>query len=271
MSAVTIGPFVLGIDRAAALGGIAIFLLVAEVLGRRMGGAAGAALRSWAVQIVLFGGIAARLGHVATYWDAYADAPWRVLAIWQGGFSGQWAAGAVLLVTILAMNRARAMLKPGLLALVLGIVAWQGVLWQAGPLPRTLVSEQRFETLTGPDFALSDHAGRPIVLNLWATWCPPCRRELPMMAEVAAENAGITFAFASQREAPQRVAQYLVMERIDLPNVVLDLNGDLGRHYGSLGLPTTVFIGANGKLVSLHVGEIARERLEAEVARLLAD
>lgn len=269
MSAVQLGPIVLGVDRAAALAGIAVFLLVAEVLGRRMGGAGGAVLRSWAGQVVLFGLIAARLGHVARHWLSFAEEPWRILALWQGGFSGQWAAGAALIVTVLAMNRARSMLRPGLAALALGLVVWQGVLWQAGPVPRTPVTDQRFATLDGQGFALSDHAGRPIVLNLWATWCPPCRRKLPMMGEIARATPDVTFAFASQRESPQRVAEYLVFERIDLPNVIFDLNGDLGRHYASLGLPTTLFIGADGQLAALHVGEISRERLEAEIAALL--
>ncbi len=269
MNAVQLGPLVLGMDRAAALAGIAAFLLLAELLGRRMGDAGGQVLRSWAGQVLILGLIAARLGHVATYWDSFAEDPWRILALWQGGFSGQWAAGAVLLVTILAMNRARAMLRPGLVALALGLIVWQGVLWQAGPVPRTPVTDQRFETLDGQGFALADHSGRPIVLNLWATWCAPCRRELPMMGQVAARTPDVTFAFASQREAPQRVAQFLVMERIDLPNVLFDPGGDLGRHYASLGLPTTLFIGADGQLAALHVGEISRERLEAEIARLL--
>jgi thiol-disulfide isomerase/thioredoxin len=269
MNAVQLGPLVLGMDRAAALAGIAACLLLAWVLGRWMGGAGGPVLRSWAGQMLLFGLIAGRAGHVAAYWTSFAEAPWRILALWQGGFSGQWAAGAVLLVTILAMNRARDMLRPALAALAVGLIVWQGVLWQAGPVPRTPVTDQRFDTLDGRGFALADHAGRPIVLNLWATWCAPCRRELPMMAEVAARTPAVTFAFASQREAPQRVAQFLVMERIDLQNVLFDLGGDLGRHYASLGLPTTLFIGADGQLAALHVGEISRERLEAEIAKLL--
>ncbi len=269
MSAVQLGPIVLAIDRAAALAGIAVFLVVAEVWGRRLGGATGAALRAWSGQAVLLGLVAARAGHVAAHWQSFAEEPWRVLAIWQGGFSGQWAAAAVFLVTVLRIGRTGALLRPGLAALALGLVAWQGVLWQAGPTPRTPVTDQRFETLDGQGFALSDHAGRPIVLNLWATWCPPCRRELPMMGEIARATPEVTFAFASQRESPQRVAQYLVFEGIDLPNVVFDTGGDLGRHYASLGLPTTLFIDAEGRLAALHVGEIARERLEAEIARLL--
>ncbi len=269
MSAVQLGPLVLAIDRAAALAGIAVFLLLSEMLGRRIGAAAGQALRSWSGQVVLFGLIAARLGHVAGHWESFAAEPWRILAIWQGGFSAQWAVGAVLIVTILAMNRARGMLRPGLVALVIGALVWQGVLWQAGPVPRTLVTDQRFETLDGEGFALSDHAGRPMVVNLWATWCPPCRRELPMMGEIARATPEVTFAFASQREAPSRVAEYLIFERIDLPNVMFDRNGDLGRHYASLGLPTTLFIGADGQLAALHVGEISRERLQAEIDALL--
>ena len=64
MNAVQIGPLVLGMDRAAALAGIAAFLLLAELLGRRMGGAGGQVLRSWAGQALILGLIAARLGQI---------------------------------------------------------------------------------------------------------------------------------------------------------------------------------------------------------------
>lgn len=125
--------------------------------------------------------------------------------------------------------------------------------------------------LGGGSFALADHAGRPVVLNLWATWCAPCRRELPMMAEAAAAHPGVTFAFAAQREEAQRVATFLAVERIALPNVVLDEGGAWGRAHGTLGLPTTLFFRPDGSLAAVHVGEIDAPTLAARIAELRAD
>ena len=95
MNAVQIGPVVLAIERFAALAGVAVFLIAVALLARR--GTIGPALRSWSANAVIFGFVAARAGHVLAHWQSFSAEPWRILAVWQGGFSAQGAVVAVVL------------------------------------------------------------------------------------------------------------------------------------------------------------------------------
>ena len=272
MDAIRLGPFVFGIDRFAAIAGVAVFLLVVWGLGRWHGGAARARLDAWSWRVLLLGFLAGRGGHVAAHWESFAAEPWRVIAFWQGGFSVQAALVAVGLVTLLELGRQAGprLGRPVGLALGLGLAGWGGVLTLKGPLQAPAPPSQVFVTTAGAPVSLADRQGRPAVVNLWATWCAPCRRELPMMVELAAAHPGIDVIFANQREPAPRVGLFLATEGLRLPMLVLDEAGVLGRHYAALGLPTTVFLDGDGQMVQKHVGEISREAFAAGLARLAA-
>jgi hypothetical protein len=94
---------------------------------------------------------------------------------------------------------------------------------------------------------------------------------MPMMAEVAAARDDVAFLFVNQGERRTTIEGYLNNEKLTLSNVLLDSRMDVPRHYTTPGLPVTLFIGSDGKLRSLHVGEISREALTSAVARLLAE
>ncbi|MBK5926600.1 TlpA disulfide reductase family protein [Rhodobaculum claviforme] len=270
MDAVRLGPLVFSIERFAALAAVAVFLLAVWWLARRMGDARGPRLEAWGWRSVILGALAGRAGHVAAHWDSFADELWRVVAFWQGGFSVQGALVAVALVTALeVLRRDRAPLgRPVALALGLGVATWAGVGMLQGPLQPLAPPTQVFTAIDGRAISLAERDGRPAVVNLWATWCGPCRRELPMMADVAAAHPDVDVIFANQRETPNTVGLFLATEGLRLSNVVLDQGGVLGRHYAAFGLPTTVFLDASGAVVEKHVGEISREAFTAALARL---
>jgi thiol-disulfide isomerase/thioredoxin len=134
-----------------------------------------------------------------------------------------------------------------------------------------LPSGDLFRTLAGEPFRPGDLEGEPLVVNLWASWCPPCRREMPMMADVATETADARFVFVNQGEAASTIRQYLDAESLDPDHVVLDGLGEFARHYRMPGLPATLFIGADGTLQSVHMGEISREGLLAGIERIQPD
>ena len=270
MDAIAIGPLVFSIDRFAALAAVAVFLLAAWGLARRLGPDQGARLDRWAWRSVLLGALAGRAVHVVVHWDSFAPEPWRVVAFWQGGFSAQGALVAVGLVTLLELGRRDrpALGRPVALALGLGLASWAGGLMLKGPLQAPGPPAQVFAAIDGREISLVERDGRPAVVNLWATWCAPCRRELPMMAELAAAHPDIDVIFANQREAPNTVGLFLATEGLQLRNVVLDRGGVLGRHYAALGLPTTVFLDPDGRVVEKHVGEISREAFGAALTRL---
>ncbi|MFX8184034.1 TlpA disulfide reductase family protein, partial [Acinetobacter baumannii] len=74
----------------------------------------------------------------------------------------------------------------------------------------------------GTPVNLQDFRGKPLVLNLWATWCPPCRRELPMMVRLSQEHPEVRVAFASQGGGPAVVRSFLEEEKLAPKWVLLD-------------------------------------------------
>ncbi len=263
MNAFSIGPLILAADRASAVAGIVVFLVVTALVARRMGDG----IARWSSFALLLGVLAARAAHVAIHWESFAEEPGRIVAVWQGGF--WWPAGvaAACLLLFYQVREAHARLA-GLASLAAGVFVWHvatslttGV--EAVPFP-----EERLAALAGEEIGLADFGGKPMVVNLWASWCPPCRREMPMMAEVARASTDVAFVFANQGEDAARIRAYLGGERLDLPNIVLDRFSYLGRHYRTPGLPATLFIGADGTLEIVHLGEISREALSVRIEEL---
>jgi thiol-disulfide isomerase/thioredoxin len=123
--------------------------------------------------------------------------------------------------------------------------------------------------VAGGDLDLATLEGRPVVLNLWATWCGPCRRELPRMAELAATYPEVAFVFAAQREDEAKVARFLNDHGFELELVVLDDRGQLADRFRSPGLPTTLFFDADRQLMQAHLGEISTVQLFNATVSLL--
>lgn len=110
--------------------------------------------------------------------------------------------------------------------------------------------------------------GRPMVLNLWATWCPPCREEMPLLALSQQRESGVRFVFANQGESAATVQRYLFEEILALDHVLLDPASRLRPAVAARGLPTTLFYDAEGRLVARHVGVLSKAVLESKLALL---
>jgi len=108
-------------------------------------------------------------------------------------------------------------------------------------------------------------AGRLTVVNLWATWCPPCRAEMPALAAAQRTDRDINFIFANEGESAATVSGYLHREGLTLEGVWLDPHSALGPAVGSRGLPTTLFYNAQGQQVGAHVGAISAAALQARL------
>ena len=89
-----------------------------------------------------------------------------------------------------------------------------------------------------------------MVVNLWASWCPPCRREMPVLAAAQKQQPWASFVFANQGESNATVQRYLSDSQLDLVNVTLDRDTRLGFVAGSMALPITLFYDAQGQLVA---------------------
>lgn len=125
-----------------------------------------------------------------------------------------------------------------------------------------------FTDADGKVLAPADFAGKGLVINLWATWCPPCRREMPVLARAQATHADVVFAFANQGESAAEVEDFLRRQPFALRNVLRDDGSQLMVEAGSRGLPTTLFFDARGRLADTHMGELTEAGLAQKLQRL---
>ncbi len=111
--------------------------------------------------------------------------------------------------------------------------------------------------LQGKSWTLADMRGRAVVLNFWATWCPPCRAEMPslqQLAEIYGPEQLLVLAL-NVGEGPRRITQYLQSSGLNL-TVLLDPKSEIARAWGANALPTTYLIDPEGR---------PRQRLRGEV------
>jgi thiol-disulfide isomerase/thioredoxin len=112
------------------------------------------------------------------------------------------------------------------------------------------------ERLDGKRVKLADHLGKDVVmLDMWATWCGPCRAELPLLLDVAKEyqSKGVALYGINQGETKKKVEEFLKKEKYDL-TVGLDTEGKVGEAYKVEGIPLLAIIDKKGVVQSIHVG-----------------
>lgn len=114
------------------------------------------------------------------------------------------------------------------------------------------------KTLEGEAIRLSDYAGKKVILNFWATWCPPCKEEVPHMQKIYEEyqNQGVEILavnVTNQDKGKEAVAQFVKEYGVTF-DVVLDEEGDVGETYQVITLPTTYMIDTNGNMIDVIEG-----------------
>ncbi|WOK35842.1 TlpA disulfide reductase family protein [Sphingomonas sp. C3-2] len=260
---IQIGPLVLPLDRLTAIAALWLFIALGGWALRRWQGAP-ANLPFWAVVVGIAG---ARIGHVVENHASFAEQPLTALYLWQGGFAPLWGVmAAALLVALRARAKARAALLACLALCAGGWLAVAALSKQAGvrPLPRNLVAA----TLDGQPVSIDALAGRPFVLNLWASWCGPCRREMPMLIDMAGQSPDVPILLVNQGEDAATVRAFMAKEGLAIDAVRLDAAGAIGHAVASPALPTTIFVDAQGQIVRTHVGEISRATLAQGIAAI---
>ena len=121
----------------------------------------------------------------------------------------------------------------------------------------------------GYEAVMSGLKGRPVVVNVWASWCGPCRVEAPLLDRAAAGYAGrVSFLGVASKDQRGGADQFLRRYGIDYPNL-FDGDGSVRAFLGLRGFPTTYFFDRDGRLVAADVGGVSEQKLAARVKDLL--
>jgi len=258
-SVMAIGPFFFAPMVLAVIAGVIALLTGCAILTRRVS----PQFDQWPWLAMLLVLASARLGFVIRHWDSFLTEPWRIFYFWQGGFDMAWAiAAAVVSLVLLQGWRLRA-LGGVLLALVAGLMAVL-VLLVPGPLAQPMPA-MALSDLSGQMHELTSPGRQKVVVNLWASWCGPCRREMPMLEQAARQNPDVRFLFVNQGESAAQIERYLQQEGLDLKQWIrLDPDSTLSAQFRTRGLPTTLFFNDNA-LQRTQVGEISREVLSEKL------
>jgi peroxiredoxin len=156
-------------------------------------------------------------------------------------------------------------------ALVAAVVLYT---YFAGGAPATLVGNPAasfdVRTTTGAPSSLAAYRGSVVVMNLWASWCPPCRAEMPDLerAYLARRARGLVVLGIDQGESPTIAAAFARSLRITYP-ILVDEHQQYGRVYRALGLPTTVIVDRRGTVVKTFDGTVTYDQVLAAVDPLV--
>lgn len=268
MSGVSLGPWALPIAVVALL--LAVVAAEATAAFLRHRGYADAGTGVWLALVAAL--VGARGVFVAQYWSIYRLHPWSLFDVRDVGFS--WSGGLVTLAVVVALlawrRRAWRLALPLSVAVgmaVWGLVGFTAFQLQAGshpPLP-----ELALRAMDGQEVTLASLAGKPMVINLWATWCPPCRQELPMLVAAQRDETRVRFIFADQGESAAAVRRFLQSEALSPRDVLLDGTSQLASYYRAPGFPTTVFVAADGRMREIHLGALSAATLQEHLKRLV--
>lgn len=230
------------------------------------------------LRATLAGLLAARATYVAQWWPEYWSSlraspagALQILDIRDGGWN-LWAGLLAAALWGAWSARRHAVLRRGVLqSLGLGafilVTAYALRNWVEPTRPLlpalTLVSAGAQPT------DLRSYPGQALAINLWASWCPPCKREMPVLAQAQKDHPEVRFIWINQGEDAATVLRYLQSMPLPVSQVLLDPEQLASRHWQQRGLPSTYFYDASGQLRSMRMGELSRASL-AEQLRTIA-
>ena len=157
-----------------------------------------------------------------------------------------------------------------------GFVAGDGSLVVLPPASRVAAPEVVGTTLDGTPFRLSDHLGDVVVLNVWASWCAPCRAEAPVLRAAAEDLApkGVTFVGLDTRDSDVSARAFVDKQGITYPNVV-DPDGRIQLLFADSlppqAIPSTLVIDREGRVAARALGRVSESSIRGMVEPLLTE
>lgn len=119
------------------------------------------------------------------------------------------------------------------------------------------------ETLSGDAVQLADYRGQVVMLNFWATWCPPCRAEMPTIKAAYQHygDQGFNVLAINNAESPAQIRPFVDNLGLNFP-IVLDTSTRLQNRFGITAYPTSIFIGPDGNIFAMHSGMLSASQLQ---------
>lgn len=264
-NALQLGPLLLPFELLLVLACAATGIFIGNRIARKAGAGVEAERALWLT--LLAGVVAARLAFVFEYRSLYFAAPLSMLDIRDGGWNAGVGLAGAWLYALHRQRQQAALAKPLRWGLGAGTALF--VIGSALLMLRQDAGQKMpdlaFTSLDGRTVQLNAFAGKPTVVNLWATWCPPCVREMPVLRQAQAERQDIHFIFLNQGEDVGRVRTWLEAQRLALENVLIDERRQASAAFQQQGYPTTLFFDATGKLVSRRIGELSAATLNEKL------
>lgn len=266
MDAIQLGPLVVPTQVALLVASVLFANAVAAWFHRSRGLETGPIL--WTMTVIGFA--VARLIFVLRHNGVYFDDPMSIIDLRDGGFDSLGGFAAAFVVGAELTRRSPRLRRPLTIATLLGSMVFFGgaLVNQALTPAEAPMPPVEVRRLDGSTILLSSFVGRPMVVNMWATWCPPCRRELPILKSAQQAHPEIEFVFVNQGESATIVERYLAAQGLQIRNEFIDPAKQLSARTGSSGYPTTLFYDANGKLAIRYMGELSAATLEEKIGQL---
>ena len=153
-------------------------------------------------------------------------------------------------------------------AILGGLVLFSSAAPKQGPVIGSEVGDFALPGIEGQSISLSQYRGKAILLNFWATWCVPCKDEMPLLQEVFDSHSDqLVVIGVNSQESEIDVQRFISENGISFP-IALDESGEIARKFLVNGYPTTFLIDQKGVLRNLHIGELRVDILKGYLAEL---
>lgn len=132
------------------------------------------------------------------------------------------------------------------------------------------MSNISLKSLDGKQVNLADYKGKPVLINTWATWCPPCKAEMPAIEAFyqAHKGEGFTVLAINDGESQSQVQGFITQRKFTFP-VLLDPNMAVLNGMGIDSFPTSILVGRDGIVKGIHIGMFTEDQLNQEVGAIL--
>ena len=134
-----------------------------------------------------------------------------------------------------------------------------------------LAPDFQLQSLDGQTISLGDLRGKPVLINFWATWCPPCRSEMPYIQEIYEEwtDKGLLVLAINIGESASTVEDFMQSNSLSF-TVLLDTKQDIAQRYNITGIPTTFFIDKDGIIQDKVIGAFQNKtQIENKLSRII--